>query len=332
MEATSNSHSIAREGMAAPKTRLFGWTIIGILAAFLINNVLIVGFQMPSLAVLARGEFSGLAFVVPFVYLAFIVLAAFYVMRTPGQSLRFDANRIHRFNIFFIRACFWSVLLVGLVDATIAALRVENLLDGLFGDVIAGDLRRAQFVGPYIHLPLVALSILIAVFTRTVGFSWLALLIVIAELSIVISRFVFSYEQAYMGDLVRYWYAGLFLFASAYTLYDEGHVRVDILYSGFGRTRKGFVNAIGTVALGMSTCWVILIIAFSGKQSIINGPVMNFEVTQSGTTGLYVKYQMAAFLGIFAISMLIQFVSYFFEAVADRRDEPGHREVQSTGH
>ena len=34
-----------------------------------------------------------------------------------------------------------------------------------------------------------------------------------------------------MGDLVRYWYAALFLFASAYTLYQNGHVRVDVFYA-----------------------------------------------------------------------------------------------------
>jgi len=59
---------------------------------------------------------------------------------------------------------------------------------------------------------------------------------------------------------------------------------------------------------------------------------MNLEITQSGPTGMYIKYQMAAFLGIFAITMLIQFVSYFLESVADKRDEPGHRTVTPTGH
>ena len=47
-----------------------------------------------------------------------------------------------------------------------------------------------------------------------------------------------------MGDLVRYWYAGLFLFASAYTLYEEGHVRVDILYQGLKNKDKKFAEII----------------------------------------------------------------------------------------
>ncbi len=98
---------------------------------------------------------------------------------------------------------------------------------------------RVQFIGPWIHIPLILLGFVTALFTRTLGFTWLALLIVIAELLIVISRFVFSYEQALMGDLVRYWYAALFLFASAYTLLEEGHVRVDVLYAGLQSAPQG---------------------------------------------------------------------------------------------
>ena len=157
-------------------------------------------------------------------------------------------------------------------------------------------------------------------------------LIVAAELLIVLSRFIFSYEQAFMADLVRYWYAALFLFSSAYTLFEEGHVRVDVFYAGFKEKTRGYINAFGTILLGMTTCWVIIYIGFDGKTSIINSPVANFEVTQTGSVGMFVKYQMAAFLGIFAITMLIQFVSYLFEAVADYRQEAGKREVAAISH
>jgi hypothetical protein len=35
---------------------------------------------------------------------------------------------------------------------------------------------------------------------------------------------------------------------------------------------------------------------------------------------------MAGFLGVFAISMMIQFVAYLMDAVADYRGEPGSRQ------
>ena len=306
--------------------------MLAVLAGFAINNVLVVGWNTPSLRDILSGNAGAAAGTTIGVYAGCLALAAAYVLRTPTRALRWDAARIHAFNSYIIRACFWIVLLCGVVDSVIALMRVESLFDGLVSEDLARDLGRVQFVGPYIHIPLMIVGLIIALFTRTLGFHWMALMIVVAELAIVISRFGFSYEQALMGDLVRYWYAALFLFASAFTLFEDGHVRVDVLYAGFGHTRRGFINAWGSILLGMSTTWVILYIGFNGKQSIINSPVVNLEVTQSGTTGMFIKYQMAAFLGIFAMTMLIQFVSYSFESVADWRNEPGRREVTPTGH
>ena len=45
------------------------------------------------------------------------------------------------------------------------------------------------------------------------------------------------------------------------------------------------------------------------KSNLINAPLLSFEVTQSGY-GLYVKYLMAGFLLVYALSMLAQFLGY----------------------
>ncbi|HHS94119.1 MAG TPA: TRAP transporter small permease subunit [Rhodobacterales bacterium] len=325
MASVSAQTEIPRHGRPALGARVFGWSMLTILAAFLTNNVLVVWAGFPGLRGFG-GEAAGLAWVQIAIYAVAIALAVAIVFTSQNRSLRWDAHLVHSFNAYLIRALFWSVFLVGVADASVAFLRAEELGGVLLGETIGRNITRANWLGPYVHVPLIIASFVIARFTRTLGFPWLALLIVGAELLIVISRFVFSYEQALMGDLVRYWYAALFLFASAYTLYDEGHVRVDILYAGLGRTTRGYLNAQGTILLGMTTAWVILWIAFNGPQSIVNAPVKNFEISQSGPFGMYVKYQMAAFIGVFAVTMLIQFVSYFFESVADKRDEPGHRE------
>lgn len=330
MARKSHTVELPRSGEPALVARLFGWSVLALLFAFLVNNVLIVGFGYPGIGGVFSGEASARTWAHAAIYAASIAAGAVYVLGTRERALRRDARAIHVFNIYLIRALFWSVLLVGVVDAIIAFMRVEDLLVVFTGADMAKSLGLARWVGPYVHMPLVAAAFVIAIFTRTLGFPWLALLIVVAELAIVISRFVFSYEQAMMGDLVRYWYAALFLFASAYTLFDDGHVRVDVLYAGFGPTTRGFVNAFGSILLGMSTCWVILAVGLGGKQSIINSPAANFEISQAGANGMFVKYQMATFLALFAITMLIQFVSYFLESVADWRDEPGHRDPSPT--
>jgi TRAP-type mannitol/chloroaromatic compound transport system permease small subunit len=234
-------------------------------------------------------------------------------------------------NAFFIRAAFWVVFLVGLADTAISFVRVEGLLEGLVGKELAIDLGKTSFRGMWVHVPVTLIGIVIAVFVRTLGFFWLALLVVAAELLIVFSRFIFSYEQAFMADLVRFWYAALFLFASAYTLLADGHVRVDVIYAGFRRRARGRVNSFGSVVLGMTLCWTILILGMWTKSSIIISPILVFEVTQAGF-GMYVKYFMAGFLGVFGISMMLQFVSYLFESVADWREEPGGRPDHHASH
>lgn len=302
--------------------RIFGWTMLATIFTFFLSNYLSIEKQFPGILSIFQGEISTQALIQVGIYATGFIIALFYVLGSRKKSLRSDASLINGFNKFLIRGFFYAVLLVGLADMAISFLRVEDFLLDVVGPELTKELGRSSFRGTYVHYPLIALGFVFACFTRTLGFHWLALLIVIAELAIVITRFIFSYEQAFMGDLVRFWYAALFLFASAYTLLDEGHVRVDVFYSGLSRVKKGRVNAIGAVILGMSLCWTIIIIGFKGKASIIYGPLSNFEVSQSGF-GMYTKYWMAGFLAVFAITMLIQFVSQMFESYADYRNDPG---------
>lgn len=310
--------------------RTFGWVILMIMAAFLLNNYLTYWQDLPGIAPIFGGAANGSAAMLwswaqLALYVAAIGWAILLVRLNKDRTLREDSKKISDINAYLIRAMFFAVLIVGLADAIISFLRVEGLLAAVVGSDMAANLGRSQFRGGYVHMPLIGLSFVIAAFTRTLGFTWLALLVVVAELLIVVGRFIFSYEQAFMADLVRFWYAALFLFASAYTLLEEGHVRVDVFYAGMSARTKGYVNAFGSVVLGMSLCAVIIIIGMGGKQNVINAPILSYETTQAGF-GLYVKYLMAGFLGVFAVSMMIQFVSYFLGAVADIRGEPGGRD------
>jgi TRAP-type mannitol/chloroaromatic compound transport system permease small subunit len=322
MTADSTSYQATNATLIA---RIFSWSVLWIMVAFLVNNVLtnFIGLAGP-------GFDGGASILQITLYPIAFFVAATIVLKDRPLTLRADSDRISNINTFFIRAAFWAVLYVGLADAVISFIRVEGMLGGVFGEELANSLGLSNFRGMYLHMPLILLGVLTAFFTRTLGFTWLALLVVVAELLIVFSRFIFSYEQSFMADLVRFWYGALFLFASAYTLLEEGHVRVDVFYAGFTEKTKGLINAVATIFLGLTLCWTILIVGMGTKSSIINSPIMNFEVTQQGF-GLYVKYMMAGFLGIFAISMMIQFASYFLDAVADFRGDPGKRviEVQS---
>jgi len=304
---------------------MFAWATAAITFGFLINNYLNYWLGWPGPGAVFGGSGStALSILQAAIYVACIVGPILFVLRTGSRSLRADSAVLSTFVNYMVRACFFGVLFVGLADMVVSFLRVEDLLAPVFGDDLASKLSLSRWRAPYLHLPLIAFGFVLAFFTRTLGFTWLTLLVVVAELQIVLARFIFSYEQAFMGDLVRFWYAALFLFASAYTLIDEGHVRVDVLYAGFSRPAKGRVNAIGCVLLGILFCWVILYLGLASQSSIINAPLLSAEVSQSGF-GMYVKYLMAGFLAVFAVTMMVQFCAYLMESVADWRGDPGGR-------
>ncbi|MEO1493900.1 MAG: TRAP transporter small permease subunit [Pseudomonadota bacterium] len=303
--------------------RLVAWMTVGATFAYVIENYLMFWQGWPGALSLFSGEFSILAVVLLAIYGAFLAAPALFVMRAD-RALRDDADVLRRVANFIIRAAFWMVLLIGIADTVVSFLRVEEMLAGFVGTETANAWNFNANRAPAVHLPLAGVAILIAAVTRGIGFHWLALLVVLSELLIVLSRFIFSYEQAFMGDLVRFWYGALFLFASAYTLFDDGHVRVDVLYSGFRDTLKGKVNAIGAILMGIIFCWVVIVMGMSGKSSLINAPLLSLEVTQTGF-GMFVKYLMAGFLGVFAVSMMVAFCSQLLEGTADWRGDPGSR-------
>jgi TRAP-type mannitol/chloroaromatic compound transport system permease small subunit len=293
------------------------------------NNVLTVWFDWPGVKNLFShyGLFGfkklskplsdpvlNFAFLQLFFYLISIFLAIFYVNRSIKQTLTADSEILNKITAYIIRSSFWAVLIVGIADLIISFMVVEKLVEPLFGEYLKNKLAIPAFRISFIHFPLILLSFVVGYFTRSVGFIWLAVLVVASEFFIVLSRFIFEYEQAFQGDLVRFWYSALYLFASAYALIHEGHVRVDVLYTGFSERKKAWTNSIGSLILGIPLCLIVLFLGMGGKASIINGPVISFEITQQGSNGLYLLYLMAVYLAVFAVSMLIQFTSYFMSS------------------
>ena len=309
--------------------RIFSYSVLSVTFVFLVNNVLTIWFDWPGVKQLfsqyelfgfsklsksLEGSVLFLAFIQLFFYFISVLLVIFYVLKSINQSLEYDAKILTKFTAYVIRSSFWAVLIVGAADLLISFMVVEKLVGPILGETLRVKLVIPNFRITFVHFPLILISFVIGYFTRTVGFIWLAILVVASEFSIVLSRFIFEYEQAFQGDLVRFWYSALYLFASAYALMHEGHVRVDVLYTGFSERKKAWTNSMGSLVLGIPLCLIVIFLGMGGKASIINGPVMSFEITQQGSNGLYLLYLMAVYLAVFAVTMLTQFTSYFMSS------------------
>jgi TRAP-type mannitol/chloroaromatic compound transport system permease small subunit len=65
----------------------------------------------------------------------------------------------------------------------------------------------------------------------------------------VIARYFFKSSSIGMQELEWHLFASMFLIGIAYTLKEEGHVRVDVIYEKLSPTRQAWINILGCVFL-----------------------------------------------------------------------------------
>jgi len=86
-------------------------------------------------------------------------------------------------------------------------------------------------------------------FSDTIGrcVAWLALIMVVLQFALVMMRYLFGISMVMLDESLLYLHGFLFLFAAAYTLKHNGHVRVDLLYRDAPLRTKALVNLLGTL-------------------------------------------------------------------------------------
>ncbi len=92
--------------------------------------------------------------------------------------------------------------------------------------------------------------------------SWFVLAMVLITCAVVIARYVLNIGSVFLQDVVLYLHGALFLLAAAYTLKEDGHVRVDIFYRDFSIKKKAIVNIIGNLLFLIPFALVVLFNSF----------------------------------------------------------------------
>jgi TRAP-type mannitol/chloroaromatic compound transport system permease small subunit len=88
--------------------------------------------------------------------------------------------------------------------------------------------------------------------------SWLALAMVLVTFLVVVLRYAFDAGSIALQESVTYMHATLFMLGAAYTLQQNGHVRVDIFYQRFSRRGRAWVDLLGTLILLIPICLFVL--------------------------------------------------------------------------
>jgi TRAP-type mannitol/chloroaromatic compound transport system permease small subunit len=141
-------------------------------------------------------------------------------------------------------------------------------------------------------------------------FSWLLLLMVLLTCLIVVLRYLFNIGFIWMQELVRFFYAAVFLICAAYTLAEDAHVRVDIFYSKLSLKKKCIVNILGSLIFLMPVCYI----TFYYSYSYVINSWLQFEGSLE-ERGLHAVFIMKTFIWIFAFMLFAQGISIIINSV-----------------
>ncbi len=92
-----------------------------------------------------------------------------------------------------------------------------------------------------------------------IGVSIGTLLMVLITFLIVVLRYGVGVGWIAMQESVMYLHAAVFMIGIAYTLAEDGHVRVDVFYRKMSMRKKYWVDALGTVFLLLPVCLFIIV-------------------------------------------------------------------------
>ena len=95
------------------------------------------------------------------------------------------------------------------------------------------------------------------------GIAWLLLLLVLLIFLIVVQRYVFNAGSIAMQESATYLHALVFMLAAAWTLAEDGHVRVDIFYRGASKQRKAWVDLLGSLMFLLPFALFLLFISWN---------------------------------------------------------------------
>ena len=88
--------------------------------------------------------------------------------------------------------------------------------------------------------------------------AWLALALVLLTAAVVILRYGFGFGRIYLQEIITYLHATVFMLAAAWTLHQDGQVRMDVFYRAMRPRARAWVDLFGSLLLLLPTAGVLL--------------------------------------------------------------------------
>lgn len=136
-----------------------------------------------------------------------------------------------------------------------------------------------------------------------------AIIMVVAQLAVVIARYIFGLAFTWLSELVVYAFAAMFLLGAAAALCEDEHVRVDVLRPRFGERGRAMIELAGIYVFIIPFCLLVLgsgaaWIALSWRE--LEG--------SSESDGLPFRYLFKSMIPLFAVLLMAQSLSEAIKA------------------
>lgn len=120
---------------------------------------------------------------------------------------------------------------------------------------------------------------------------WLTTLLVLNVFYDTVMRYAFNQGHIWLQEMEWHLFSVIFLIGAAYTLKYDGHVRVDILYTGFSAKTKAWIDLFGTFVFLIPFCIIVIL---STQEFILNSWAV--QETSPDPGGLPMRYVLKAMI------------------------------------
>ena len=152
---------------------------------------------------------------------------------------------------------------------------------------------------------------------RNVGMvvRWAALLMVLIQFAIVLSRYVFGFSSVAVNESVLYLHSALFMLGAGYTLLMDDHVRVDIFYAKSSPLRRSAIDIFGHLVLLIPS---MLVLAYWSWPSVAN----SWKILEGPISvgGIPASFLLKSLIPAFCALLIIQSISCLLANILRRRE------------
>ncbi len=147
--------------------------------------------------------------------------------------------------------------------------------------------------------------------------AWLTLAMVLVTFVVVVLRYVFDIGFIWVQESVIWMHAVVFMMGAAYTLREDGHVRVDVFYRNMSARRQAWVDLIGVLVFLLPLC---LFLAWNSVDFVMQSWRIGESSREPGGLPFPFFPMLKTVILLMPLTVALQGVSLFLRSLATIRE------------